>query len=97
VYEATRQAPSRDWAAARAWTLPLERALQISLTNVPSLPGRTLILIDRSVSMFTQVARGSSVTVADLAAVFGTAEPGNADGRRYVFSGSRTRRSTPSP
>jgi hypothetical protein len=73
VYEAARQTPSRAWAAARAWTAPLERALRTSLTNVPSLPGRTLILIDRSVSMFTQVARGSAVTVADRAAVFGAA------------------------
>jgi hypothetical protein len=45
----------------------------LTLANVPSLPGGTLILIDRSVSMFTQVARGSAVTVADRAAVFGTA------------------------
>jgi hypothetical protein len=73
LYEAARQTPSRAWAAARAWTAPLERALQTSLTNVPWLPGRTLILIDRSVSMFTQVARGSAVTVADRAAVFGAA------------------------
>lgn len=73
LYEAARQAPSRAWAAARAWITPLEQALQTSLTNVPSLPGRTLILVDRSVSMFTQVARCSAVTVADRAAVFGTA------------------------
>jgi hypothetical protein len=73
LYEAAQRTPARVWAAARAWTTPLERALQASLTNVPSLPGRTLILIDRSISMFTQVARGSAVTAANRAAVFGTA------------------------
>jgi hypothetical protein len=73
LYEAARQTTSASWAAARAWTPVLERALDTSLTNVPELPGRTLILIDRSASMFTQVTRGSAVTVADRAAVFGTA------------------------
>jgi hypothetical protein len=73
LYDAARQTPSRVWATVRALTAPLEQAMEASLANVPSLPGRTLIVIDRSVSMFTQVARGSAVTVADRAAVFGTA------------------------
>lgn len=73
LYEAARRTPSATWAASRAWNAALENALQISLANVPALPGRTLILIDRSVSMFTQVTRGSAVTIADRAAVFGAA------------------------
>jgi hypothetical protein len=67
LYEASRRIQSRSWASA------MDRAMGSALAGVPSLPGRTLILIDRSVSMFTQVCRGSAVTVADRAAVFGTA------------------------
>ncbi len=73
LYHAYRHTPSGTWAALRAWIAAIERALPASLATVPTLPGRTLILIDRSISMFTQVSRGSAVTVADRAAVFGTA------------------------
>ncbi|GAA4918915.1 TROVE domain-containing protein [Streptomyces coeruleoprunus] len=65
---AHRHAPSQRWAAA------LEQALAHSLANVPSLPGRTLILVDRSDSMFWDtVSERSTLTRADAAAVFGTA------------------------
>ncbi|MGK5641441.1 TROVE domain-containing protein [Streptomyces sp. URMC 126] len=65
---AHRQAPSSRWSEA------LERALGHSLANVPSLPGRTLILVDRSDSMFWDtVSERSTLTRADAAAVFGTA------------------------
>ncbi|MFD8634667.1 TROVE domain-containing protein [Streptomyces sp. NPDC059656] len=65
---AHQHAPSQRWAAA------LERALGHSLANVPSLPGRTLILVDRSDSMFWDtVSERSKLTRADAAAVFGTA------------------------
>ncbi|MET9449767.1 TROVE domain-containing protein [Streptomyces cinerochromogenes] len=65
---AHQHAPSQRWAAA------LERALGHSLADVPSLPGRTLILVDRSDSMFWDtVSERSQLTRADAAAVFGTA------------------------
>lgn len=64
---AYRTAPSLRWAWA------LERALQASLTGVPSLTGRTLVLVDRSGSMFTPLSRRSVLTRADAAAVFGAA------------------------
>jgi hypothetical protein len=65
---AYQHAPSQRWAAA------LERALGHSLANVPALPGRTLILVDRSDSMFWDtVSERSKLTRADAAAVFGTA------------------------
>ncbi|MFD9034167.1 TROVE domain-containing protein [Streptomyces sp. NPDC059567] len=65
---AHRHAPSQRWAAE------LERALSHSLANVPSLPGRTLILVDRSDSMFWDtVSERSKLTRADAAAVFGSA------------------------
>ena len=92
LYEAARQTPSGTWAASRAWSAALVRALQISLANVPSLPGRTLILIDRSVSMFTQVTRGSAVTIADRAAVFGAAVALRAEDATLIqFGGSHLR------
>jgi hypothetical protein len=65
---AHQHAPSQRWAAA------LELALGHSLVNVPSLPGRTLILVDRSDSMFWDtVTERSKLTRADAAAVFGAA------------------------
>ena len=67
LHAADRTVPSRRWGRA------LEQAMEAALAQVPALPGRTLILIDRSASMFTQVDRGSAVTVADQATVFGTA------------------------
>ncbi|WP_436995992.1 TROVE domain-containing protein [Streptomyces sp. enrichment culture] len=76
---ASRQFPFRWLAAHRhaaspRWAEALERALGHSLANVPSLPGRTLILVDRSDSMFWDtVSERSKLTRADAAAVFGAA------------------------
>jgi hypothetical protein len=86
LYEAGRQTQSRTWASA------MDRAMQATLTNVPSLPGQTLILIDRSASMFTQVARGSAVTLADRATVFGTALALRAEEANLVQFGTSHRR-----
>ncbi|MGW1811560.1 TROVE domain-containing protein [Streptomyces sp. NPDC002078] len=75
----SRQFPFRYLAAYRhapslRWSYPLEQALGHSLANVPALPGRTLVLVDRSGSMFwTQSQDRSGLTRADAAAVFGTA------------------------
>lgn len=74
-----RQFPFRYLAAHQhapspRWAEPLERALGHSLANVPALPGRTLILVDRSDSMFWDtVSERSALSRADAAAVFGTA------------------------
>lgn len=51
----------------------LEDALQASLNNVPALPGKTLILVDRSGSMFGYHASDKELTMADKAAIFGSA------------------------
>ena len=75
----SRQFPFRFLSAYRAvpslrWAYPLEQALGHSLANVPSLPGRTLVLVDRSPSMWQQkFSAHSSMPWADAAAVFGTA------------------------
>jgi hypothetical protein len=85
----SRQFPFRFLAAHRAtseagslrWAYPLERALNHSLANVPSLGGRTLILVDRSPSMFPDrgyyvpnaTDKKLGISRADQAAIFGSA------------------------
>ncbi|MEU0597260.1 TROVE domain-containing protein [Streptomyces sp. NPDC006393] len=75
----SRQFPFRYLAAYQhapslRWSYPLEQALAHSLANVPALPGRTLVLVDRSGSMFwSQVSERSQLNRADAAAIFGTA------------------------
>ncbi|MFF5345219.1 TROVE domain-containing protein [Streptomyces althioticus] len=75
----SRQFPFRYLAAYRhapslRWSYPLEQALGHSLANVPELPGRTLVLVDRSGSMFyARMSDRSELTRADAAAVFGAA------------------------
>lgn len=75
----SRQFPFRYLAAYRhapslRWAYPLEQALGHSLANVPALGGRTLVLVDRSGSMFfSRLSERSELTRADAAAVFGSA------------------------
>lgn len=75
---ASRQFPFRYLAAYQhapslRWSYPLERALGHSLANVPRLPGRTLVLVDRSGSMWAPLSQRSQLNRADAAAVFGAA------------------------
>jgi hypothetical protein len=74
----SRQFPFRFLAAFKAapslrWGYPLEKALNLSLANVPALRGRSLILVDRSGSMFDTVSERSGLNRADTAAIFGAA------------------------
>jgi hypothetical protein len=75
----SRQFPFRFLSAYRAapslrWSYPLEKALNLSLANVPALGGRTLVLVDRSPSMWMQkFSDRSDMPWADAAAVFGAA------------------------
>ncbi|MCY0948016.1 TROVE domain-containing protein [Streptomyces sp. H27-S2] len=74
----SRQFPFRYLAAYQhapslRWAYPLERALGHSLANVPALPGRTLVLVDRSGSMWSALSERSRLNRADAAAVFGAA------------------------
>lgn len=73
----SRQFPFRYLAAYRnapslRWAYPLEQALGHSLANVPALPGRTLVLVDRSGSMWGRLSERSELNRADTAAIFGT-------------------------
>ncbi|MGW5173094.1 TROVE domain-containing protein [Streptomyces sp. NPDC004082] len=79
---ASRMFPFRWWAAYKhapslRWAHALEQALNHSLSNVPRLKGSTLILVDRSPSMFPgygfSTPNSSDITLAEQAAVFGAA------------------------
>ena len=75
----SRQFPFRYLAAYQhapslRWSYALEQALGHSLANVPVLSGRTLVLVDRSGSMFySRLSDRSELNRADAAAIFGTA------------------------
>jgi len=69
----------------------LEEALEASLANVPSLSGRTLILVDRSGSMFGYHRTDSELTMADKAAIFGSALALRAENADLVQFGSAWR------
>lgn len=74
----SRQLPMRFLSAYRAapslrWAHALEKALQASLGNVPTLAGRTLVLVDRSGSMQSRLSARSGLNRADAAAIFGAA------------------------
>lgn len=93
----SRQFPFRFLAAYRhadtdIWGRALETALEHSLSNVPSLPGRTLILVDRSGSMFFAKEGQTELTRADAAAVFGTALALRAEHADLIEFGTGSRR-----
>ncbi|MCK8432544.1 TROVE domain-containing protein [Streptomyces sp. D2-8] len=94
----SRQFPFRYLAAYQhapslRWSYALERALGHSLANVPALPGRTLVLVDRSGSMFwSRLSDRSELTRADAAAIFGTALALRAERADLVEFGSTSDR-----
>ncbi|MET7571533.1 TROVE domain-containing protein [Streptomyces sp. NPDC005492] len=94
----SRQFPFRYLAAYRhapslRWSYPLERALGHSLANVPALPGRTLVLVDRSGSMFyARLSDRSELNRADAAAIFGAALALRAADADLVEFGTTSRR-----
>lgn len=74
----SRQLPMRFLSAYRAapslrWAWALERAITLSLGNVPELPGRTLVLVDTSASMNSGFSKDGTLMRWDAAAVFGIA------------------------
>ncbi|GLW75413.1 RNA-binding protein [Kitasatospora phosalacinea] len=98
----SRQLPFRFLAAHRAapgprWAAALETALGHSLANVPHLPGRTLVLVDRSGSMFGVPESRTELTRADAAAVFGSALALRADRADLVEFGTDSRPVEPAP
>jgi hypothetical protein len=95
----SRQFPFRYLAAYQhapslRWAYPLEQALGHSLANVPALPGRTLVLVDRSGSMWARLSDRSQLNRADAAAIFGTALALRAEHADLVEFGTTSRRLT---
>ncbi|MFJ3301530.1 TROVE domain-containing protein [Streptomyces sp. NPDC086549] len=93
----SRQFPFRYLAAYQhapslRWSYPLEQALGHSLANVPALPGRTLVLVDRSGSMWARLSDRSELNRADAAAIFGTALAVRAADADLVEFGSTSNR-----
>ncbi|WP_458089535.1 TROVE domain-containing protein [Streptomyces malaysiensis] len=95
----SRMFPYRFWAAYKhtqslRWGHALEKALNHSLANVPALPGRSLILVDRSPSMFPGYAfstpNSSDITLAEQAAVFGAGLAVRAEAPTLVEFGMRS-------
>jgi hypothetical protein len=91
----SKQFPFRFLAAYQTtpslrWGWPLEQALNHSLANVPELPGRTLILVDRSRSMWCKLSARSELLRSDAAALFGTALAMRAQGADLVQYGTHS-------
>jgi hypothetical protein len=63
IFAAMRGVPGSRWSRA------LEAAMELSAANVPALPGRTLVLVDRSHRM-AEPSSCPPLTRADAAAVF---------------------------
>lgn len=68
AWSRTKQVPGSG-----RFEFPLEQALNHSLANVPALDGNTLILMDRSGSMFYDMSKNSTMSYADTGAIFGSA------------------------
>jgi len=89
----SRQLPMRFLSAYKAvvgtrYLHAIETALDLSLRNVPALPGRSLILVDRSGSMWGTMSGRSELTRADAGAVFGAALAIRAEYPQLVLYGS---------
>lgn len=82
---AHQNAPSFRWAHA------LEQALGHSLVNVPALSGRTLVLVDRSGSMWGRLSDKGELNRADAAAIFGSALAQRAESADLVEFGTSSR------
>jgi hypothetical protein len=85
----SRQLPLRFFAAWKSlatlqWGPSLERALELSLANVPGLPGKTLVLVDVSGSMAMAMSNRSAGQRWELAALFGAAVANRAENADVV-------------
>lgn len=74
----SRQLPFRFLSAYRAapsdrWKQALTEALDYSTKNIPTLKGRTLVLVDTSASMEAQLSERAKVRYVEAAALFGVA------------------------
>jgi hypothetical protein len=96
----SRMFPFRFWAAHKhtasmRWGHALDKAITASLASVPALPGRTLILVDRSPSMFPgygfSTPSKSDIPLAEMAALFGSAVALRAESPTLAEFGGQSR------
>ena len=74
----SRQFPYRFWSAYKnvpslTWASALEEALDASVSNIPTLAGRTLVLTDTSASMTYPVSGRAKIAHFEIAALFAAA------------------------
>ncbi len=87
----SRQFPFGYYAAYRElsslrWGPALEKALLLSVGNLPALEGVTRVLVDTSASMTGQpLSKNSTVKVSDVAALFGVALAQRNPGRCHLY------------
>lgn len=89
----SRQFPLRFLSAYKAapslrWSWPLEQAVGLSLANVPVLPGRTLVLVDLSGSMWESMSARSELKRYEAAALFGFALANRAENAEVYCYGT---------
>jgi len=60
--------------ASLRWAQALETALDLSTSNIPSLDGPSLVLVDVSFSMCDRVSRHSTMSLWEAGALFGVAQ-----------------------
>ena len=90
----SKQLPFRFYSAYKAtsssdqFKLAIGRAFDASVQNVPSLPGRTLVLVDMSGSMYWDHSKHSGANLAETAALFGVAVAQRADNANLVTFGT---------
>lgn len=91
---ASKQFPLRFLSAYRnapslRWAYPLEQALDAAVGNVPHVKGRTLIVVDTSLSMRNRLSGRSELMRWDAAAAFAIALARRCDNPQVVsFSGA---------
>jgi len=87
---AYEQAPNLRWGA------PLDQALRLSLANIPTLDGQSLVLIDTSSSMSTMgFSERSKMFPVKVAAVFGVALAGANGADLHGFADGTFRHTVP--
>ena len=90
----SKQLPFRFWSAyketnfSNQFKLAVERAFDASVSNVPVLDGKTLILVDMSGSMSSSMSGKSDIRRSDAAALFGAALALRAKSADLVVFGS---------
>lgn len=98
----SRQLPFRFWSAyanssSLRYAQALEDAAQISLSNMPEFPGRTMVMVDTSASMTsTAMSARSSIRPVSSAALFGSAVAAKSDSAKLFIYASTCAEVTPS-